>query len=84
MSTAADRSNQPLEFEQHILRENQRGLWYRFTRHRLSLLGIAIVAIFTIGAVFAPWIGVHNPDAVDLDHIKQSPTFSHLMGTDSA
>ena len=84
MSTASDRVNQPLEFEAQTLRENQRGLWYRFTRHRLSLLGIAIVAVFTVGAVFAPWLGVYNPDAVDLDHIKNAPTFSHIMGTDSA
>ncbi len=83
MSTAADRKSQPLEFENLVLTESQRGLWYRFTRHRLSLLGIAIVAVFTIGAVFAPWIGVHNPDAVDLDHIKNAPTLSHIMGTDS-
>jgi peptide/nickel transport system permease protein len=83
VSTAADRKSQPLEFENLVLTESQRGLWYRFTRHRLSLLGIAIVAVFTIGAVFAPWIGVHNPDAVDLDHIKNAPTLSHIMGTDS-
>ncbi|MFC2095121.1 ABC transporter permease [Candidatus Bipolaricaulota bacterium] len=33
-----------------------RGAWRRFRRHRLAMLGGAVLIIFILGAVFAPWL----------------------------
>ena len=65
-------------------RESSRGLWRRFRRHKLSLLGVAILTVFAIGSIFAPWIAVHDQNFVDLDSIKNPPSLSHILGTDSA
>lgn len=61
-----------------------KGRWRRFRRHRLSLLGTTILALFGIGAIFAPWIGMNDPNFVDLDNIKSAPSLSHILGTDAA
>ena len=65
-------------------RRQGRGRLRRFRRHRLSLLGTAILALFGIGAIFAPWIGMNDPNFVDLDNIKSAPSLSHILGTDAA
>ena len=62
----------------------RRGFWRRFRRHRLALLGFAILLVFSLGAAFAPWIARHDPNFVDLDQIKQPPSASHILGTDAA
>ena len=82
MSTAADRTG--VAALATSLKSSERGLWWRFRRHRLSIFGLSILAVFAVGAIFAPWIGVYDPNAIDLDNIKDAPTFSHIMGTDSA
>jgi peptide/nickel transport system permease protein len=63
---------------------SSRGLWRRFRHHRLALLGLAIVVVLGLGAAFAPWIAIHDPNSVDLDSIKKAPNASHILGTDSA
>ena len=35
-------------------------------------------------AIFAPWVAIHPPNFVDLDHIKEGPTTAHILGTDAA
>ena len=67
-----------------ITRRSGRGMWVRFRRHRLSLLGIAILAVFAFGSIFAPLLSFHDPNYVDLDQIKDPPSLNHLLGTDSA
>ena len=65
-------------------RRQGRSRWRRFRRHRLSFLGTAILALFGIGAIFAPWIGMNDPNFVDLDNVKSAPSLSHILGTDAA
>ena len=67
-----------------ITRRSGRGIWARFRRHKLSLLGIAILVVFAIGSIFAPWLSFHDENFVDLDQIKQPPSLTHILGTDSA
>jgi peptide/nickel transport system permease protein len=59
-------------------------VWLRFRRHRLALLGAAILALFCLVALFAPWVALHDPYYIDLDHIMAPPSATHLLGTDAA
>jgi peptide/nickel transport system permease protein len=45
--------------------------------------GVAILALAALAAVFAPLIAPQSPDAQDLAHAFQPPSWSHLMGTDN-
>jgi len=46
-------------------------------------LGIGIMAVVTLAAIFAPLIAPYEPNAQDLRSAFQPPSLDHLMGTDN-
>jgi len=50
---------------------------------RLSIIGIVIVAVFVLVAIFAPWIATHDVGATNLSMLNQVPSAAHWFGTDS-
>lgn len=59
-----------------------RYLLRRYARNRLSLVGMWVVLLIVIVAVFAPWLAPYNPTRPDFVNTLQRPTAGHLMGTD--
>jgi peptide/nickel transport system permease protein len=59
------------------------GLWRRFRRNKLAVVGLVIVAIMLLTAVFAPLIAPSDPQAQDYALTLQPPGEGGLMGTDS-
>ncbi|MBI5328257.1 MAG: ABC transporter permease [Deltaproteobacteria bacterium] len=56
--------------------------WHRFKKNRLAVIGgIIVFGLFAV-SIFAPFIAPHNPDAINVKHVLESPSFSHLFGTD--
>jgi len=51
--------------------------------NRLSIVGLVIVAILVIVALFAPWIATHDVGATDLSIRYLGPSASHFFGTDA-
>jgi peptide/nickel transport system permease protein len=49
---------------------------------KLPWLGAAIVAIFVLGAVFAPWLAPFDPYAIDLSRQLAPPSITHPLGQD--
>src|SRR5712692_7901024 len=56
--------------------------WARFRRHRMALVGLAVLALVAGSAVLAPMITAYSPTALDPDHSLAPPTPQHLLGTD--
>lgn len=56
----------------------------RFLRHRLALLGLAVIACIALISVLAPLIAPMDPYKVDLAFFRKPPSPTHLLGTDSA
>ena len=56
----------------------------RFLRHRLALLGLAVIALIALISVLAPVIGHLDPYKVDLAFFRKPPSPAHILGTDSA
>ena len=54
----------------------------RFLRHRLAIIGLAVVSTAIFIAVFAPLITRFPPEVLDLRSIKQPPSALHPLGTD--
>jgi peptide/nickel transport system permease protein len=55
----------------------------RLARHNpLATVGVALVGVFVLFALFAPWIAPQDPAYIDLPNRLQSPTMHHLAGTD--
>jgi peptide/nickel transport system permease protein len=54
----------------------------RFRRHRLAVVGVVILSIFILLAIFAPLVARVGPNTVDLLSRNQGPTAKHWFGTD--
>jgi peptide/nickel transport system permease protein len=64
----------------------QRSLWgdaaRQFARNRLALLGLFIVVLFILMAIFGPALAPFDFLKQDLSNAMQPPTVQHLFGTD--
>jgi peptide/nickel transport system permease protein len=59
--------------------------WFKFSRNRLSVIGLAIVLLVILLAIFAPWVTPYPAHAgafVDFNNASQSPNANHWLGTD--
>jgi peptide/nickel transport system permease protein len=59
-----------------------RRAWRRLLRRRGAMLGLAIVLLFVVMAVFAPWIAPHDPIATSWSAIRKAPSAMYWFGTD--
>jgi peptide/nickel transport system permease protein len=67
-----------------IPRRSSRGVWPRFRRHRLALIGLGILVVFSVMAILAPWVSINDPIRADVFNLKSAPSRDHILGTDSA
>ncbi len=59
-----------------------RQVWRHLRRNRMAMLGLAILLLFLVVSIFAPFITAHDPVRLNLINAMQSPSSEHLMGTD--
>ena len=57
-------------------------VWRAFRRHKPAMIGMVVVLLFVLAAIFAPVISPYDPDKTDLDNMLAPPSAQHLMGTD--
>lgn len=57
-------------------------IWLRLQRNRLAMVGLAIVVIIVLSAVFADVIAPYAYDKQDLANRFAYPSMAHLFGTD--
>ena len=51
-------------------------------RQPLAALGVALLVLFTVCAVFAPWLAPQDPAQLDLTGRLMGPSWAHWFGTD--
>jgi peptide/nickel transport system permease protein len=69
----------------HRLRETIGKYWYKFSRNKLSVLGLVIVLLVIFMAIFAPWVTPYPQHAgpfVDYDNAGKPPSSKYIFGTD--
>ena len=54
-----------------------------FARNRTAMFGVGFTLFAAIVAIFAPWIAP-DPIFLDFDAVLESPSASHIFGTDGA
>lgn len=60
--------------------------WYKFSRNKISIVGLAIVILVILMAIFAPYITPYPEHAgafVDFGNAMKPPSASHIFGTDN-
>ena len=54
-----------------------------FLRHRVGLVGLCIVVVFSLAAVFAPWLAPHDPLEQHIATARlEPPSAEYPLGTD--
>ncbi len=73
----------PLSAKKVKYRSNWQRFWAAFWRNRIGMLGLAIVVILALAAIFAPIISPHDPIAQDISgaHLVP-PSQEYPLGTD--
>lgn len=54
----------------------------RFFRRPAAILGFAIVALFVLCALFAPFLAPYGPDEPDFSKARRGPSPEHWLGND--
>lgn len=57
-------------------------IWRRFTRNRAALIGLILIVVQVVLAVSAPLVAPFDPVKMDLRSARQTPSLTHLLGTD--
>jgi ABC-type dipeptide/oligopeptide/nickel transport system permease subunit len=74
--------NQPIE-ERRLSQVGWRPLGRTILRHRLSIIGIAIIAAILVMAIFAPFLAPYDPNKQSLYKVLKGPSKAHWLGTDN-
>lgn len=59
--------------------------WYKFSQNKASVLGLIIVVVIAVFAIFQPWLAPHPEHAgafVDFANANKAPCAEYLLGTD--
>ena len=66
-----------------ILSGNQlKRMWYNYKKSKLAVLGLIIVLLFIVVAIFAPVLSPYDPIKQDLVNMLKPPNAKNLLGTD--
>lgn len=59
-------------------------LWRRLSKRKSALVGLAVVMVMVLVAVFAPLLAPYDPAAQSWTAVRKAPSLAHWMGTDEA
>ena len=76
---AADRS---VEISDLRKRSQVRDIWRRLRKNKLAMIGMCIVLILILAAIFAPLVAPYDYATQDLTNMKAWPSPAHPLGTD--
>ena len=82
MSAPASEHGPGLDAEAPAARSERFATLRRMIRDPLSILGLTLVVLLFIGALFAEYITPYSPTAIDVKSRLAAPSFEHLLGTD--
>ena len=63
-------------------RSQLRDTWRRLRRNKLAMVGLVLVLILVLAAVFADFVAPYDPAQQDLMNMRAFPSKAHLLGTD--
>jgi peptide/nickel transport system permease protein len=56
--------------------------WIRLRRRKSAMVGLVIVVLVILAAIFAPLISPYDPAQQSWSAVRKPPSFAHLFGTD--
>jgi len=59
-----------------------RPVWRKLKRRPSAMIGLVVVALFIVAALFAPWLAPFDPIETSWSAIRKAPSAAHWFGTD--
>jgi peptide/nickel transport system permease protein len=59
-----------------------RDAWYTFTRDKLAMLGLFVLAVLVLAVLFGPYVWGGSANEIDFSQSLVGPSLEHPMGTD--
>lgn len=59
-----------------------RQVWRHLRRNRMAMVGVAVMALFVLSAIFAPFLTPYDPIKVDFGSAFKEPSSENLLGAD--
>lgn len=65
-------------------RSQMKSIWFRFKKNKLALVGMVLLTILIVMAIFAPLFANYEDDAItqNMQERLQTPNKDHIFGTD--
>ncbi len=57
-------------------------VWYRLRRNGPAMVGLVVIILMYLTAIFAPLVAPFEYDKINLENVRAKPSVEHLMGTD--
>ncbi|HEW92363.1 MAG TPA: ABC transporter permease [Thermotogaceae bacterium] len=57
-------------------------VWYRFRRNKLAVIGLIVITLFILVAIFANYLMPYDPYKIDIRNRLKGPSKEHWLGTD--
>lgn len=78
-----ERQEQFVKQDDHVIESNLwKRFWHDFCKRKINLLGLFIVVVYIILAIFAEKIAPYDPIEMDLSKMLATPSAEHIMGCD--
>ena len=58
--------------------------WRRLIKRKGAVIGLVIIAVFVLLAIFAPLLAPHDPIKQSWTTIRKPPSLQHWFGTDES
>jgi oligopeptide transport system permease protein len=56
--------------------------WRRLKRNKAAMVGLFIIVSLTLASALAHWVAPYPPNRTDFNHLRETPSWQHLLGTD--
>ncbi len=63
-------------------RERIADFWFVLRRNPTAMIGLLMISIVILAAIFAPWIAPYPANKVNFEVVAQAPSRTYLFGTD--
>jgi peptide/nickel transport system permease protein len=64
-------------------RSLRQDVWRQFKHHKGAVVGLILLTVVVLSAVFGPLVYPYDPFAIDVPSANQGPSLTHILGTDN-
>lgn len=73
------RSNSEVKEAEIMVASQWKLMWWKFRRHKLAMLGVGVLVLFYLMAIFCPFFAPYDPYQRNMDYLQGPPQLPHFF-----